>query len=345
MTWEQRWHPLREEWVVVSAHRMTRPWSGEVHEEDAPPPAYDPECHFCPGNERIGGERNPDYDGIHAFDNDHPCVGAEAPRELETPAGIYRSRVADGLARVVCYHPRHDLTMAELTRDQIRGILDEWGRQYVDLGDRPEVRHVLTFENKGEAVGVSNPHPHCQIYATNFVFTTIRNEARICREHFAETGRALGREIIAAEEQDGRRILADHGSAVAFVPWFARLPYEVYVMPRETHPSIAALSGDELDDLAATMREVLVRYDNLWRLSLPYVLTLHQAPTDGEDHSGFHFHLEYHAMLRQPHLLKFLAGPELGGGSFLNDGSPEEKAAELRAVDGATHFKHAEDVP
>ncbi|MEW6073826.1 MAG: galactose-1-phosphate uridylyltransferase [Planctomycetota bacterium] len=341
MTWEERWHPLREEWVIVSAHRMTRPWAGAVHAPGKTPPPYDPACHFCPGNARIGGERNPAYTGIFAFDNDHPCVGDEAPRELERPPGILRNRPAEGVARVVCYHPRHDLTMAEMTAAEIRGVLDEWARQYEELGARPEVAHVLVFENKGEAVGVSNPHPHCQIYATNFVFKTIAEESRISRAHLAATGRVLGQDVIAAEEADGRRIVADRGSAVAFVPHFARLPYEVFVMPRATHPSLASLSAGERDDLAAVMREVLVRYDNLWRMSFPYVLTLHQAPTGGGDHAGFHFHLEYHAMLRQPTLLKFLAGPELGGGSFLNDASPEEKAAELRAAE-TIHYKHAE---
>ena len=339
MTWEQRWHPRREEWVVVSAHRMTRPWAGEVHAAGEPPPAFDPTCYLCPGNARVSGKRNPAYGGIFAFDNDHPCVGDAAPRQLETPPAPYRNRPAAGLARVICYHPRHDLTMAEMSPAAIREVIDEWARQYEELAARPDVRHVLVFENKGEVVGVSNPHPHCQVYATNFVFKTIAEEARISRAHLAAHGRVLGQEIIAAEEQDGRRIVADHGSALAFVPYFARLPFEVYVMPRATHPSIAALSGPERDDLAVVMHEVLVRYDNLWRMSFPYVLTLHQAPTDGGDHRGFHFHLEYHAMLRRPDLLKFLAGPELGGGSFLNDASPEDKAAELSAG-GTTHYKH-----
>lgn len=326
---------------MVSAHRMTRPWSGEVHRASEPPPRFDPACHFCPGNERIGGARNPDYEGLHVFDNDHPCVGAEAPRELETPAGIHRNRPAVGIARVICTHPRHDRTMARFSRARIRAVIDEWARQTRELGARPEVRHVLVFENKGEAVGVSNPHPHAQVYATNFVFKTIREEARISAEYLAAHGRGLGERIVDAEEEDGRRIVAAHGSVLAFVPYFARLPYEVFVMPRAAHPRIDDLDEATRDDLATTLGEVLVRYDNLWRLSFPYVLVLHQAPFDGTGHPGFHFHIEIHAMLRRPDLLKFLAGPELGGGSFLNDGSPEEKAAELQGV-STTHYLHGE---
>ncbi len=338
MTWEQRWHPLREEWVVVSAHRQTRPWSGEMVASMEPTPAYDPACHLCPGNARISGIRNPVYDGIFTFDNDHPCVGRDAPRDLERTNGIYRSERAEGIARIVCYHPRHDVTMAELTQVQVRAVLEEWRHQYEALGARPEINHVLTFENKGEAVGVSNPHPHCQIYATTFVFKTIENEARVSQAYRHEHGHTLCEAIIAAEEEDGRRIVAAHGSALAFVPYFARLPYETFVVPRRPRASLAELEDDEIDDLAATLRELLVRCDNLWRISFPYVLVLHQAPTDGARHEGFHVHIEVHAMMRTPLLRKFLAGPELGGGSFLNDASPEEKAAELRAVSDR-HYK------
>ena len=188
------------------------------------------------------------------------------------------------------------------------------------------------FENKGEVVGVSNPHPHCQIYATNFVFRTIELEAAASAEYLAANGRVLFRDIIAAEEADGRRILVSRGSALAFVPYFARYSYETFVAPRATHANIAELSPTELDDLAAVLGETLVRMDNLWRMPFPYVMAFHQAPVDGESHPGFHFHMEIHTPLRKPGLLKYLAGPEIGGGNFLNDTAPEDKAAELRAT-------------
>jgi UDPglucose--hexose-1-phosphate uridylyltransferase len=189
---------------------------------------------------------------------------------------------------------------------------------------------VLIFENKGEVVGVSNPHPHCQIYATNFVFKTIESEARVSRRHLEETGRTLFQDILKSEQADGRRILAEADSAIAFVPYFARYAYEVYVAPKATHSSLAGLPDAERADLARVLKRVLVQYDNLWRMSFPYVMALHQAPTDGGDYRGFHFHIEFHPPLRKPNLLKYLAGPEIGGGSFLSDTSPEDKAAELR---------------
>lgn len=342
MTWEERWHPLREEWIIIAAHRQNRPWSGETMASPADVlPDYLPDCYLCPGNRRVSGLKNPDYTQTFVFDNDHPCVGFEAPAVLEKPAGIYRNRPAQGIARVVCYSPRHNLTLAELAPEQIDQLLGVWQEQYLELGQRPEINHVLIFENKGEAVGVSNPHPHCQIYATNFVFKYIETEARVSRQHWQETGRVLFQDIIAAEQQDGRRILCENDSAIAFIPYFARYAYEVYVAPKGIYPSLAALSNAERYDLADILRQVLVKFDNLWQMPFPYVMPLHQAPTDGQDYSGFHFHFEFHPPLRKPNLLKYLAGPEIGGGNFLSDTAAEEKAAELRAQ-ADVHYKGQE---
>ena len=340
MTWEQRWHPLREEWVIVAAHRNNRPWVGEMVEGPARKiPDYVADCPLCPGNTRVSGTRNPDYTGIFVFDNDMPCVGPKAPRDLDPAPGIYRNRSAGGVARVVCYAPRHDMTLAELEGDLVVALLAVWQEQYRDLGARPEVNHVLMFENKGEVVGVSNPHPHCQIYATNFVFKTIENEAAISKRYRDEHGRVLMEDIIATEQADGRRILSQNDSAIAFVPYFARYAYETFVTPRQAHASLAGLSPAELRDLATVLQEVLIRFDNLWKMPFPYVMALHQAPSDGRPHEGFHFHIEFHPPLRKPNLLKYLAGPEIGGGSFLSDTSPEEKAAELRAVSPVHHTR------
>jgi UDPglucose--hexose-1-phosphate uridylyltransferase len=339
--WEQRWHPLREEWVIIAAHRQQRPWTGDtVAQQLESLPPYDPSCYLCPGNKRVGGHQNPAYDGIYVFDNDLPCVGTEAPRELSPPAGIFRNRPAEGKARVVCYSPRHNTTLAEEPVDQVRALLACWQAQYRELGAMSEVDHVLIFENKGKVVGVSNPHPHCQIYATNFVFKTIAVEVDAAARYWQAERRVLFEDIVAGEKADGRRIIAENDSAIAFVPYFARYAYETYVAPKQAHQSIADLSAGELTDLAAVLKEMLVRYDNLWQMSFPYVLVLHQAPTDGKRAQGFHFHIEFHPPLRTPSLLKYLAGPEIGGGSFLSDTSPEQKAAELQAV-GAVHYKQS----
>jgi len=332
MVWEERWHPLREEWVIVAAHRQDRPWSGSTMEHETEElPEYVHDCYLCPGNPRVSGMVNPHYPQTFVFDNDHPSVSPSAPIELNPPPGVYRNQPARGIARVVCYSPKHNLTLGELEPAEIEKLLHVWQEQYKDLASRPEIGHVLIFENKGEAVGVSNPHPHCQIYATNFVFKTIETEARASERHLAETGRVLFQDILAAEIEDGRRIIAENDSAIAFLPYFARYAYEVFVAPKATHPNIDRLSDREVRDFAEVLKRVLVKFDNLWQMPFPYVMPLHQAPVDGGDYSGFHFHIEFHPPLRKPNLLKYLAGPEIGGGNFLSDTSPEEKADELRA--------------
>jgi UDPglucose--hexose-1-phosphate uridylyltransferase len=343
MSWEERWHPLREEWVIVAAHRQDRPWSGSVVEHgNEALPDYVPDCYLCPGNARVSGKVNPEYVQTFVFDNDHPCVSIEAPTQLEPASGIYRNRPAQGIARVVCYSPKHNLTLGELAKEEIENLVHVWQSEYEELGRRPEIEHVLIFENKGEVVGVSNPHPHCQIYATNFVFKTIETEAQVSQRHLHETGRVLFQDILNAERQDGSRIIAENDSAIAFLPYFARYAYELFVAPKATHPSVATLSDREVSDFAEVLKHVLVKFDNLWQMPFPYVMPLHQAPTDNRDYSGFHFHIEFHPPLRKPNLAKFLAGPEIGGGNFLSDTSAREKAAELRALP-EVHYKQVRE--
>lgn len=338
--WEERWHPLREEWVIVAAHRQGRPWIGAtVEAAPVAVPPYLPDCYLCPGNSRVSGARNPQYTGVYVFDNDHPCVGPDAPSPSPV-SSLYQTRRADGHARVICYSPRHNLTLAEMPAATITEVVAVWQGQTHDLAQRPEVNHLLIFENKGEVVGVSNPHPHGQIYATNFVFKTIETELLVARRHFQATGRVLFTDIIAAEQADGRRILYEDEHAIAFVPFFARYAYEVYVAPKRSVPHVAALTTAEVEALARALKDVTVRFDNLWQMSFPYVMPLHQAPTDGGDYRAFHFFIAFHPPLRRPNVLKYLAGPEIGGGNFLSDTSPEAKAAELLAL-STIHYREA----
>jgi UDPglucose--hexose-1-phosphate uridylyltransferase len=331
--WEERWHPLREEWVVVAAHRQNRPWTGEIVAPKAfAKPEHDPQCHLCPGNARISGKTNPAYFSTFVFDNDHPCVGPEAPRQPAQPPPPYRVRPAVGRSRVVCFSPRHDLTLAEMSVASIEQVLAVWQSETRDLGGLAEVRHVLCFENKVDVVGVSNPHPHGQVYATNFVFKTMEAELAASVRHRSDTGHGLFEDIIAAERADGRRLLYEDAHVIAFVPYFARYAYEVYVAPTRCVPHVFQLTDAETASLAAALKDVTARFDGLWRMSFPYVMALHQAPTDGGDYGAFHFFISFHPPLRQPRLLKYLAGPEIGGGNFLSDTCPEATAAELKAV-------------
>jgi len=339
VAWEQRWHPLREEWVLYTPHRGGRPWIGETHEpDDSEPPAHDPACALCPGNERLRG-RNPDYEGAYWFANDLPCFGPDAPA-VDPGDELHRARDARGAAEVVCHHPHHGKTFVDLTDDEAAAVVDLWTERYNALAARPEVDHVLIFENKGALVGTSNPHPHCQIYAGGLIYGHVEREANSARRWFERTGEHLG-QAIRRREEEGPRAIARSAEFLACVPWFARQAYEVFILPRRPVASLADLSASERRALGLMIREVATRYDNLWRMPMPYVMAVHQAPTDGRDHSTFPFHVEFHPPLRKPDTLKYLAGPEIGGGSMTNESDPDEKAAELRAVAGP-HYKKRE---
>lgn len=337
--WEMRWHPLRREWVGFAAHRDTRPWQGKRTEEPPPVPAYDPTCYLCPGNTRNRGHGNPDYTGTFVFDNDFPPFGEEAP-EATTGHGLYCAVPAHGRCRVICFHPRHDLTLAEMSVPDIRAVIGTWQEEYRMLGGEQRINHVLIFENKGAVVGVSNPHPHGQAYATEFIPQTTAAELLSTREYYAEHRRTLMEAIIEQELADEVRVIAQDDTVVAFVPYFARFAHETYVAPLRPVGSVSDLTDEEADDLAAVLKTMLVKFDNLYEISFPYIMAFHQAPTDGQPHPGYHFHIEFHPPLRYPGVLKYLAGAETGGGVYLNDTCPEEKAKQFRGA-SPVHYKQA----
>lgn len=238
--WEKRWHPLRREWVVYAAHRNNRPWNFDRKQAIASSPTYDPGCYLCPGNTRISGKKNPDPYDVFIFENDHPVVGLEAPA---VPAGfdslhdgLYRREKAKGIAKVVCYDPRHNVTLNDVSPEQVAKVFIALRGEMEYFQQHEDIRSVLIFENKGELVGVSNPHPHCQIYATDFVFNTVRKELDALAEHEQETGRNLFQDIIDAEKKDEVRIIAENEYAIAFIPYFARFAYETYIFPKGGMP-------------------------------------------------------------------------------------------------------------
>ncbi len=222
---------------------------------------------------------------------------------------FYQTRPAAGTAEVVCYSPDHAKTFVDLTDAECGTVVDFWAERTVALGARQYVEHVLIFENKGSLVGTSNPHPHCQIYAGNLIYGFAEREVASGRKFFKRTGRFLGQEILARESA-GPRMIAQNEDWLACVPWFARYAYEVIILPKRQVTSLADLTPAERSSLGLMIREVATRYDNLWRMPLPYVMAVHRkAPADGEDHATYPFHLEFHPPLRKPDTMKYLAGP------------------------------------
>lgn len=331
--WEKRWHPLRREWVVYAAHRNNRPWNFEIKNTVTSAPAYDPTCYLCPGNTRISGKKNPDPYDVFIFENDHPVVGLNAPViPEEYRSGLYRKASATGIAKVVCYDPRHHVTLNEVSTEQVARVFRALREEMVAFAAHPAIKAVLIFENKGEVVGVSNPHPHCQIYATDFTFNNVKREMEAVAAYQSETGRNLFDDIIAAEKKDDIRIIAENDHAIGFIPFFARFAYETYVFPKKRHATLITMSDEELYGLAEVFQTITRKFDANFKSSFPYILAFDQAPVDGEAYPDYHLHLNICPPYRQPGLQKFLAGPETGADTFMADTIPEEKAAELRKI-------------
>lgn len=329
--WEKRWHPLREEWVVYAAHRNNRPWTtGTLEREQTTAPEYDPTCYLCPGNGRIHGDVNPDYKGVYVFDNDHPVVGLAAPEvPEEATSGLYRKAPAKGIARVVCYDPRHNVTLSDVSDAVVFEVLNALKQETIKLAAVPEVHHVFIFENKGKECGVSNPHPHCQIYATDFTIKAVDMHLKACHKHRQLNGTNLFQDILTAELQDGGRVLAENELALAFIPFFARYAYEVMIMPKQHYATLLEIPEQDLAAMAEVYALVMRMLDMNAGHTFPYVMSLQQAQVKDTDQE-YWLHIQLLPPYRAPGLLKHLAGPEAGGSNFMADTMPEEKAAELK---------------
>jgi UDPglucose--hexose-1-phosphate uridylyltransferase len=331
--WEKRWHPLREEWIVYSAHRNSRPWQGASKITEKTSPEYDPACYLCPGNVRVGGIKNPDYADVFIFNNDHPVVGKDSPQIAASSDTLYRKSRAAGIAKVICYDRRHNITLAEMRLDEVVKVFHAFRAETTLLANDPDIHSILIFENKGEAVGVSNPHPHCQIYATDFPLKYVHGQIRIAGEYKKQSRENIYDAIIRRESRDGIRVIAENDSAIAFIPFFARYAYEMMIFPKQPHATLMSLPDHELHDLASVFHQTVRRLDMNYQMRFPYVMSVMQAPIDGKRYEDFRTHLWLQPPYRQPGLIKYLAGPEIGAGNFMADTMPEEKAAELRKID------------
>jgi UDPglucose--hexose-1-phosphate uridylyltransferase len=332
--WEKRWHPLRQEWIVYSAHRNNRPWQGADLVKTTQVPAYDPNCYLCPGNTRIHGDVNPGYKQVYIFANDHPVVGMNAPDIAEAASDtLYKKEKASGVAKVVCYDPRHNMTLSHMPIDNVVKVFEAFRDETRALSRDPKITSVLIFENKGEAVGVSNPHPHCQIYATDFPFKLVAQQIEVSDLHTKKNGTNIFNDIIEKEKRDACRVISENDHAIAFIPFFARYAYEVMIFPKKRHQDLTSFDNDEVAGLAAVFHEVIRKLDMNFNMRFPYVMSVMQAPVDGKSYENFHTHLWIQPPYRQPGLIKYLAGPEIGAGNFMADTMPEDKAAELRKAD------------
>lgn len=325
---------LTGEWVLVSPQRTARPWQGQVEPvETERRPAHDPDCYLCPGNERAGGVRTPDYRSTHVFDNDFPALLPDAAEVVAgDPTGLLVAEAERGICRVVCYSPRHDLTLGEMDLDGVAGVVATWTAQYLELGSIGWVSNVLVFENRGSMMGASNPHPHGQIWADEALPNEVAKELERQRAHLEAEGGCLLCRYVDVERSAGERVVAENDAFVAVVPHWAVWPYETLVLAKAHHGALPDLSAGERRELADVLRRLARRYDRLFDVTFPYSMGLHQRPTDGDPHPEWHLHAHvYPPLLRSATVRKFMVGYELLA-QPQRDLTPEAAAARLVEV-------------
>jgi UDPglucose--hexose-1-phosphate uridylyltransferase len=335
----RRYNPLLDEWVLVSPHRLERPWQGQV--ENPQPswlPSYDPGCYLCPGNARANGERNPEYATTYAFDNDFPALLTGAAAPAPTDDGLFVTEPQSGLCRVVCFSPRHDLTLAQMDTAGIRSVVDTWTEEVERLARVDGIRYIQVFENKGAAMGCSNPHPHCQVWASSSVPHVPERKLEMQRRYAARHGRDLLGDYLARELEMGDRVVCRNESWVVVVPFWAVWPFETMVIPVRMVDDLRALTRDERDQLSDILRRLAVRYDNLFQCSFPYSMGWHGRPVDGLEHPGCRLHAVYFPpLLRSATVRKFLVGYEMTG-EPQRDLTAETAAARLRGQSDLHHL-------
>lgn len=309
------------QWVIVATHRQHRTFK--------PPKEFCPLCPTKPGAfpTEIPAE---DYE-IVVFENKFPSLKTPPPQPDVESSDLYPVLPAEGFCEVICYSPDHYLTLGEATVEHIHNLIQVWTDRYRELGSKPDIEYVYIFENRGEAVGVTLHHPHGQIYALPFIPPIPKQELAAAKQHYAENGTCLYCDILKREHLDQVRIVCDNASFTALVPFYARFPYEVHVIAKRHIGSLADLAEEERADLAAILKALITRYDQLFGFSLPYIMALHQRPTKG-DYPEYHFHFEFYPFNRTGTKLKYLAGVESGAGTFITDMSPEEQAERLRGA-------------
>ncbi len=333
----RRYNPLTREWILVSPHRTQRPWQGQT-ESTSPQqkPAYDPQCYMCPGNVRAGGERNPVYREVFVFENDYPALLPDTPQEASSQHELLLAHGEPGICRVLCFSPRHDLTLAQMAASEIQGVVEEWARQYEDLSAKPFINYVQIFENRGAMMGCSNPHPHGQIWATATVPALPSVEQQALLEYQKQHGSCLLCDYDKLEHELGQRIVCENDAFVALVPFWATWPFEAMLVSKRHVSDIAALAASERAALADILKRLTTRYDNLFQTSFPYSMGFHQRPSDGP-HPEWHFHAHFYPpLLRSATVRKFLVGYEMLAG-VQRDITPEAAAARLREL-SETHY-------
>ena len=336
----KRLNLLTGEWILVSPHRTKRPWNGKTEDAAADKmPEYDPNCYLCPGNTRAGGVANPKYEDTFLFVNDYSALIPGIPKGDINEENLLIARSEEGICKVICFSPRHDLTLARMSPEKIVRVIDLWIDQYKELGGDPNINYVQIFENRGAIMGCSNPHPHGQIWACSFLPEEITKELKQQKAYFEKHKSKLLLDYVKAELEKKERIVCETEFFVALVPYWAFWPFETMILPKFPVASINQLKDNERDDLALIIKKLTTRYDNLFECSFPYSMGWHNAPADGEEHPEWQMHAHYYPpLLRSATVKKFVAGFELLS-EKQRDLTAEQAAARLQALSEVHYTK------
>lgn len=326
--------------MLVSPHRTDRPWQGEVNPSSGFSDVhYDPKCYLCPGNQRAGGHRTPNYESVFIFGNDYAALLPDSPAPQPDASPLLHAERERGRCKVICFHPDHSLTLARMALPDIRRVVDAWTAEYVELAAQPDLRYIQIFENRGAMMGASNPHPHCQIWATEHIPDEPAQETASLLAYHAEKQSCLLCDYLALEAKEGARIVCENEDFLVVVPWWAVWPFETLVLSKRHTGSLAQFSEREKNSLADILKQTTTRYDNLFETSFPYTMGFHQAPVDGEPHDEWHFHAHFYPpLLRSATVRKFMVGFEMLG-MPQRDITPEGAAERLRSVPAEHFFK------
>lgn len=310
----RRRNPLTDEWVLVSPHRNKRPWQGQTEKDQTPSQqTYDSTCYLCPGNERMGGQKNPNYENTFVFGNDFPALtlqNSAAPFEQDEPDPLFTAQMEQGECRVVAYSPNHCKTLAELGTTQLTAVIQQWIQQSDELGK--QYPWVQIFENKGEVMGCSMPHPHGQIWAQTQPPTLLAKESLHQQNYYATHSTAMLLDYALRERADGSRLLVDSGDWIAVVPYWAAWPFEVLLLPTFAVAQLTQLTASQQANLAIALKNLLARYDNLFQCSFPYSMGWHGAPYDQTPNTHWQLHAHFYPpLLRSSSVRKFMVGYEM----------------------------------
>lgn len=335
----RRYNPLTGEWILVSPHRAKRPWQGQTEKSAQEERLeYDPKCYLCPGNDRSTGVTNPQYTSTYVFTNDFSSLVDNIPMGNVDDTGLLRAQSEKGICRVICFSPRHDLTIPEMEAGDVVTVIRRWIMEYEDLGSKEFINYVQIFENKGAVMGCSNPHPHGQIWAQESIPVEPLKKQQHQLAYYSRNGKTLLHDYALLESKRNERVVYDNGLFIVVVPFWATWPFETMIIPRKRMARISKMVDEEIEAFADAYHNLAIRYDNLFKTSFPYSAGIHQAPTDGLPHPEWHWHMSFYPpLLRSASVKKFMVGYEM----FANpqrDITPEIAASQLKSL-SAIHYK------